>query len=306
MRLVFFGSGEFAVPILRSLADHLELVVTQPDRPTGRKLVPTPTPVGRVALELGLPLERPERCRAPEFIDKVRRIAPEALVVASYGQILSEELLGVAAYGGINFHGSVLPYWRGAAPIQWSIRERCHAGITLMQMDRGMDTGDVIAVREHPFSSDWSLPTYGELESTLGAWSAELARDWMPRIVEGDYPRVPQEHERATYAPKLRPEDMVVGFDHPAERVYAWSQAANPRPGVWLQTRLGRWKLWKVSAGPAAGRPGEVLETANRLTIGFVGRALVVEEAQLEGKNKVTGAELARGLRLKTGADLLP
>ncbi|MCX7799958.1 MAG: formyltransferase family protein [Fimbriimonadales bacterium] len=306
MRLVFFGSGEFAVPILTGLADHVMLVVTQPDRPSGRRMVPAPTPVGRCAQELGLPVEKPERCRAPEFVERVRRMAPDALVVASYGQILSEELLGVAAYGGINFHGSVLPYWRGAAPIQWSIRERSHAGVTLMQMDRGMDTGDIIATREHPFSGVWDLPTYGELEATLAAWSAELAREWMPRIADGDYPRTPQDPRLATYAPKLKPEDLVVGFDHPAERVYAWVQAAHPRPGLWLRTRYGKWKLWRVAPGPEGGRPGEVLEVAKRLAIGFGGRSLLVEEVQLEGKNRVTGAELARGLRLQPGADLLP
>ncbi len=306
MRLVFFGSGAFAVPILRALAPWVELVVTQPDRPSGRKMVPTPTPVSEAASELGLPLAKPEKCRDAEFVGRVRSLGADALVVASYGQILSEELLGVAAYGGINFHGSVLPFWRGAAPIQWSIRERCHAGVTVMQMDRGMDTGDIIAVREHPFRSEWDLPTYGELEATLASWSAELAVAWMPRIAVGEYPRTPQDASQATYAPKLKPEDLAVGFDHPAERVYAWLQAARPRPGLWLNTSKGRWKLWRVSPGPEGVPPGLVAEVGPRLVVGFGGRSLVVEEAQLEGKNKVTGAELACGLRLKPGADLLP
>ena len=306
MRLVFFGSGAFAVPILRALAPWIELVVSQPDRPTGRKMVPTPTPVAQAAAELGLPLAKPERCRDQAFVAQVRSLGADALVVASYGQILSEELLGSAAYGGINFHGSVLPYWRGAAPIQWSIRERCHAGVTVMQMDRGMDTGDIIAVREHPFRSEWELPTYGELEATLAEWAAQMALEWMPRIAVGEYPRAPQDSSVATYAPKLRPEDLVVGFDHPADRVYAWVQAARPRPGVWLRTSSGRWKLWRVAPGPEGVPVGTVVETGPRLVVGFAGRSLVVEEAQLEGKNKVTGAELACGLRLKPGADLLP
>ncbi len=257
MRLVFFGSGAFAVPILRALAPWVELVVTQPDRPSGRKMVPTPTPVSEAASELGLPLAKPEKCRDAEFVGRVRSLGADALVVASYGQILSEELLGVAAYGGINFHGSVLPFWRGAAPIQWSIRERCHAGVTVMQMDRGMDTGDIIAVREHPFRSEWDLPTYGELEATLASWSAELAVAWMPRIAVGEYPRTPQDASQATYAPKLKPEDLAVGFDHPAARVRLAAGGAAPTRTLaeYVQGPLEALEGLPGTGGGAAG-PG--------------------------------------------------
>ena len=165
MRIVYFGTSDFAVPALRALAEHVVLVVSQPDRPTGRGMKLQSSPVKKLALELGLPVETPEKARTPEFVEQVAAIGADVHVVAAYGQILSVKLLETAKNGGINLHGSILPAYRGAAPIQRSILNGDHeTGVTLMQMDKGMDTGDMIAVAKTPIGPD---ETYGELQTRL-------------------------------------------------------------------------------------------------------------------------------------------
>jgi len=205
MRVAYFGTAVFAVPALRAVADHVVLVVSQPDRPTGRGLQTQPSPVKLAALEHGLPVETPEKCRTPEFVEFLRSLELDVLLVAAYGQILSVAVLESAHRGGINLHGSVLPHYRGAAPIQRAILagER-QTGITLIQMDKGMDSGDCIAIEHTPIGED---ETYGELQDRLAAIAAEMAGTWLPRIVAGDYPRVPQDHDHATFAPKVLKED---------------------------------------------------------------------------------------------------
>src|SRR5262249_18938452 len=152
----------FAVPALQELKDHISLVVTQPDRPSGRGMRMHSSPVKEAALEIGLPVETPEKSRAPEFVERLQSENADALVVASYGQILSQRVLDSAKRGGINLHGSILPKYRGAAPIQRAILDgEPETGITLMQMDKGMDSGDIIAIERTPIGSD---ETYGELQ----------------------------------------------------------------------------------------------------------------------------------------------
>ena len=210
MRLVFFGTGAFALPALKALADHIILVVTQPDRPSGRAGKSTPSLAKLLALDLGLPCASPEKARDQEFVKQLIDLEPEALVVASYGQILSQAVLDSARRGGINLHGSILPSYRGAAPIQRCLfNGDAETGVTLMQMDRGMDTGDIIKIERLTIEPE---ETYGALQDRLAIVAAAMAVEWMPKIVAGDYSKIPQDGTKATPAPKVEKIEAEVKF----------------------------------------------------------------------------------------------
>ena len=301
MRLVYFGTGSFSLPALRALAPHITLVVTQPDRPSGRGHRLQPSPAKLLAAELGIPCETPEKTRAPEFVARLIEERADALVVASYGQILSQKVLDSAGRGGINLHGSLLPRYRGAAPIQRAILEgEIETGITLMQMDKGMDTGDMIEVVRTPIDPD---ETYGELQDRLAILAAEMAEAWMPRIVAGDYPRVPQDGELATLAPKVDRAETELVFTRSASAEYNRFRAFTPSPGAFLQTNLGRLRLQKLALAAESGEPGTVL-SVRPLTVAFADGALVLDEVQPEGKKKQSGRDFANGARLAPGMRL--
>lgn len=302
MKLVFFGTGPFALPALRALAPHVALVVTQPDRPTGRGMKLQPAPAKLLAQELGLEVESPERARNPDFVEKLKAIDADAHVVASYGQILSQAVLDSARRGGINLHGSILPLYRGAAPIQRCILDgHTETGITLMQMDRGMDTGDMIHVERTPIGPD---ETYGELQDRLAILAAEMAVDWMPRIVAGDYPRTPQEAERATLAPKIEKAEAELSFARPAVEEYNRFRAFTPAPGPFVRTTGGTLRLHQVRLAEGEGEPGTILAVSPEPIVAFAGGALRLIEVQPEGKKRMAGRDWANGARLRPGARL--
>ncbi len=306
MRLVFFGSGIFAVPILRALAPHVIAVVTQPDKPTGRKMVLTPTPVKTVAEELGLPVHTPIKARDPEFVDWVRSLEADALVVASYGQILSQKLLDSATRGGINLHGSILPEYRGAAPIQRCLMDgKPETGVTLMQMDKGMDTGDMIAIETIPITFE---DTYATLEPKLGELAAKMAAEWMSRIVAGDYPREQQNHDLATYAPKISKEDGYLNWTDDALTIYHRWQGLYPRPGIVLPSPNGVIKLAKfhVLSSTADEPPGTILSVKPQVVVTASNGVLELLEVQPEGKPVMAATAWANGARLAVGDNLQP
>jgi len=302
MKLIYFGTASFAVPALRALAPHVSLVVCQPDRPSGRGMRMQAAPVKEAALALGLPVETPEKSRTPEFVDRLRAEAADVLVVAAYGQILSQKVLDSAIRGGINLHGSILPEYRGAAPIQRCILDgRTETGVTLMQMDKGMDTGDMIDVARLDI---WPDETYGELQDRLAEVAAELALAWMPRIAAGDYPRTPQDAEAATHAPKVEKAEAELAFERDAQAEYNRFRAFTPSPGAFLRTRLGTLKLSQAKLSPETAEPGTVLHL-NPFTVAFQTGALVLEELQPEGKKRMRGSDFANGARLRAGDRLL-
>ena len=258
------------------------------------------SPVKHMALEMGLPVETPEKSRAPEFIERVESESPDVLLVASYGQILSERLLNVATHGGINFHGSILPKYRGAAPIQRSILDgEGETGVTMIQMEKGMDTGDVIEIRTTPIGPD---ETYGELQDRLGSIAAEQASDWIARLIAGTYPRVKQNEALATLAPKVSKEEAELAFDRPALGEYARFRAFTPSPGAYFMTRFGRLRLSRVRLSEQEGESGTV-----RLPnlVAFKGGSLELLEVQLEGKGKTPGRDFFNGHRLRNGESLV-
>lgn len=303
MNVVFFGTAEFAVPILRAVAASVRLVVSQPGRPSGRGMIARPSPVEEAACALSLPFEAPNRCRDPEFVERVRALQPDALVVAAYGQILSERLLAVAPRGGINLHGSVLPAYRGAAPIQRAILDGLtETGVTLMQMDRGMDTGDIIAVERLPIGPD---ETAGDLTDLMAARAADMAREWLLRIIAGGYPRHQQPEEGVSYAPKIEKGEARLDPARTAEAEYNRFRATTPRPGAFAHTSRGVLKVMRAALADLDGPPGSVLAVRPRLVVAFGDGSLALDEVCLAGKRPSTGAEFANGARLETGAPLV-
>ena len=302
MKIVYFGTGSFAVPALRAVAKQVVLVVTQPDRPGKRGMHLQPSEVKVAATELGLPLATPEKARDPEFVEQVKALVPDMLLVASYGQILSTKLLESARRGGINLHGSLLPKYRGAAPIQRCIQEgHEETGVTLMQMDKGMDTGDMIAVKRIAIGPE---ETYGELQDRLAQISSELAQQWIERIASGDYPRLPQNPNLATMAPKIEKGEAELHIERDAREQYDAFRAFTPSPGAFLRTGAGLLKLSKARFSEQSGEPGTILEGGTGCLLAFEGGSIDILELQPEGKKRMGGRDFLNGLRLRPGAKL--
>lgn len=305
MRVVYFGTAEFAVPALEAVSESVVLAVSQPDRPSGRGMRLKPSPVREAAERLGIPVATPEKARDPSFIQAVRELEPDLLLVAAYGQILRQALLDTGRQGAFNLHGSVLPQWRGAAPIQRCIESGANeTGVTLMKMDAGMDTGDIVAVAKTTIGPD---ETADELGARLAVLAAELAMDWLPRLASGDYPTVPQDDSLATHAAKLTKEDCRLDVFGEAQSEYDKFRAVTSRPGAWIETRLGPVRVLEARLHPdATGDPGSVAEAKQGLVVAFRNGGLRLERVQAPGKGPVTGREFANGARLAVGDRFVP
>lgn len=302
MSVIYFGTSEFAVPALRAIASSVSLVVSQPDRPSGRHLKLQPSPVKLAATELGLPCETPLKARDPEFVEHIRAMRPDALIVAAYGQILSESLLQSATHGGINLHGSILPEYRGAAPIQRAILDgRTETGVTLMQMDKGMDTGDMISIETIPIDPD---ETSGELQVRLADLAAQMISSWLGRIVMGDYPREKQDHDRATMAPKVQKADAELNPNEVASLAYNRFRAFTPSPGAFIVTPTGNIKVLRAKLNSKTGTPGTILAVQPTLTVAFQEGSLDLLEVAPPGKRAMSGVDFANGQRFKPGDTL--
>lgn len=303
MRLVFFGTARFAVAALEAVAEHVSLVVSQPDRPSGRGMKLQASPVKQKAVELGLPVETPVKSRDPEFVGRLRSEDADALLVAAYGQILSQAVLDSAKRGGINLHGSILPKYRGAAPIQRAILNGdTETGITLMQMDKGMDTGDIIAIETTHIDQD---ETYGDLEVRLGRLAATMSREWMRRIVAGDYTRKPQDHDQATHARKVEKGEAELSTERSAAEEYNRFRAFTPSPGAFIRTRWGILKIASARCRDESGLPGTILASKASLLIAFSTGSIELLELQPEGKKRMSGRDFANGMRLAPGMSLI-
>jgi methionyl-tRNA formyltransferase len=256
------------------------------------------SPVKKIALELGLPVETPEKARAPEFVELVASLNADVHVVAAYGQILSTKLLETARHGGINLHGSILPQYRGAAPIQRCILNGDSlTGVTLMQMDKGMDTGDMIEIATTPIGSD---ETYGELQTRLSFIARDVAANWIERLSSGDYPRTPQDNEAATYANKIDRLETELIFSREGDDEYNRFRAFTPSPSVFLNTVHGRLKVKTAKLEQIEAQPGQIV-SLNPLTVAFLGTSLALLTVQPDGKPIMTGAAWALGKHLSVG-----
>lgn len=308
MRALFFGSPAFAVPCLDALATVAEVacVFTQPDKPAGRGLALTPPEVKSRALALGLRVEQPTKVRTPEFAELVRSFESDVALVVAYGRILPKAVLDAPRVGCINVHGSLLPHWRGAAPIQWSVAAGdVETGVTLMQMDEGLDTGPMIAVLKTSIGEN---ETAGELAVRMAELGAELVRTKLADAVRGALPRVPQPAGELPYARLLEKTDGVLDFTKSAYSVHAVARGMTPWPGA--QTRLGAETIKVhgtriVERGGSHGAPGAVLAIDERGVVVACGEgSLALVELQQPGKKRVSGADFAKGARLSPGSRL--
>lgn len=307
MRIVFMGTPDFAVPCLQKILDLGHEVVgvfTQPDKPVGRKQVLTPPPVKQLALEQGLPVYQPAKMRDGTALQLLRDCRPDLAVVVAYGRILPPDLLAVPPLGCVNIHGSLLPHYRGAAPIQWTvINGEPLAGVTAMYMDEGLDTGDMILKKETPVGEN---ETSGQLFDRLCLLGAECLAETLALIEQGTAPRTPQNHEEATLAPILTKEMGRIDFSKPAAQVHNLIRGMSPWPGAF--TRCGE-KLFKVHEsrllpqyeGKIPAAPGTLLEDGGHLAVACGTGALRLTVVQLEGKGRLDGETFLRGSRLQPG-----
>lgn len=259
-RLVFAGSSDFAVPSLAALATagwELACVLTQPDRPAGRSRKMSPTPVGAWARERGLPVQTPSTLRAPEAVAAIAAMRPDVMVVVDYGLILPPAVLALPSAGCINGHASLLPRWRGAAPIQHAILAGdADTGVSVMLMEKGLDTGPVYKMQTTRIGE---LETSGELRARLAELCAALLADTLPDIVSGHIEAFPQDPARATYAAKLQPAGTALDWHDAATVLARQVQAYAPKPGAWTTWQGERLKLHRATSLAAReGEPGQV------------------------------------------------
>lgn len=306
MRLVFMGSAEFAVPSLKALYEKgydILLVVTQPDRPQGRGRKLKGTPVKELAQQLGLPLVQPERVRDAKFVERLRALQPEVIVVVAYGQILPAAVLEIPTRGCINVHASLLPRYRGAAPIAWAIMQgEQETGVTTMLMDEGMDTGDILLQQRV------SIPpqaTAGEVEKCLAEEGAQLLLSTLEQWEKGGLRPVRQNAAEATYAPLLRPEHERIDWSQPALVIYNLVRALNPRPGAhtYLGSRLVKvWQAEVVGCSDKGASPGEVLKLDGEGLVVQTGKGcLRLLEVQPAGRPRMPAAAFGRGYGVRPG-----
>lgn len=291
------GSPDFAVPTLEALARHYPLVgvVTQPDRPAGRGRALVPPAVKETALRLDVPVMQPEKIRLPEAMSQLQEWAPDLIVVAAFGQILRPAVLDLPRFGCINVHGSLLPRWRGAAPIQASVlagdRE---TGITIMRMDPGVDTGPILSQRYLPIADD---DTGGSLFTRMAPLGAKLLLETLPRYLGGDLIPQPQSEIGVTYAPMLKKEDGILDFSQPAIMLERRVRAFHPWPGTWFEWNGAPLKVLRARVD-GANNPG----MGRRLTIeglpaiGTGEGVLIFEEVQPAGKKPMPGKAFLAGV----------
>lgn len=296
-RIVFMGSPDFAVPVLRALAGSYRIcgVVTQPDRPSGRGGTLTPPPVKILAHELGLPLMQPEKLRAPEAVSQLQAWAPDVIIVAAFGQILRQSVLDLPRFGCVNVHGSLLPRWRGAAPIQAAILAGdAETGITIMKMDAGIDTGGMIAKRAIPIAPD---DTGGTLFGKMSQLGADLLMEALPRYLGGELTPQPQPEAGATYAPMLKKEDGLLDFTRPADELARRVRAFNPWPSAWMLWQGAPLKIHRAHAAAGKAQPGQRVAANGLPAIGAGEGLLVLDEVQPAGKKTMPGRAFLAGAR---------
>ena len=306
-RVVFFGTPDWSVPSLEALvAGPFEVVavVTNPDRPAGRGYELKASPVKTRALELGLPILQPKKARAPEFSDQLRDLAPDVAAVVAYGKILPGDLLGVPPHGFVNMHFSLLPAYRGAAPVQRAVMDGVdRSGAAIMVLTEGMDEGPVLAVEEVEVGPD---ETAGELGARLADIGGSLLAESLSGYLAGTLVPVAQDDSRATYAPKITGDEARIDWTEPAIDIKNKVRGLNPSPGAWTTIEGKRLKVGSVAlATEVQGlEPGELRLEANDLVVGTGDGAVCLRDVQLAGKKATTGAELGRGLRLSGGERL--
>jgi methionyl-tRNA formyltransferase len=308
-RIIFMGTAELACASLKALHAsplfEVVLVVTQPDKPKGRDLKLQPTPVKATALELGLPVEQPLKARAAEFVEHLKTFAPDLIVVAAYGQLLPQSILDLPKYGCLNVHTSILPRYRGAAPIQWAIIDgEPETGVTIMKMDAGLDTGDILTISKTPIASEDNAAT---LHDRLAVIGAKALVETIPAYINGEVKPQRQPLEGSTYARKITKDDGRMDWSQPARVLFNRIRGLTPWPGAFTflspESKLRLLKIWQTELVPdVSGQPGKVLQADKSGIVVACGQgALRITSLQREGGRRMTAAEFSAGQVVKAG-----
>jgi len=296
MRIVFIGTGEIGVPTLRALQEseyQLVAAVTQPDKPVGREQKITPPPIKSALAGGNTPIMQPAKIKDPQAIEQIRAFQPDVIVVMAYGQILPRAVLEIPGIACLNLHASLLPRWRGAAPIQAAIAAGDHeTGITVMYMDEGLDTGDILLWRKIEI-----LPTDtgASLHDRLAEIAPEALLEALQLLTDEKAARISQDKALATYAPKLDREAGRVDWNENAEQIERKIRAYNPWPGAFTDFGGRKLKIFTASIANLHGKPGDILRRDRELVIAAAERALSLTEVQLEGKRRMNAADFLRG-----------
>lgn len=303
LRLVFMGTPEFACPTLQMLIERGEdilAVVSQPDRPKGRGQQLAPPPVKALAEKHGIPVMQPARVRAPEFIEALREMNPDLIVVIAFGQILPKSLLEIPRHGCINVHASLLPRYRGAAPINWCIiNGESETGVTTMQMDVGLDTGDMLLKRSTPIDPDEDASSLHDRLALLGA---EALAETLDLLAAGGLVPEKQDDTLSCYAPMLKKEDGLIDWGKNAQAIKNLVRGVTPWPGAFTLLDGKTLKICRGSVAPGSGLPGTVLRAGREgLEVACGGGSLRIEELQLEGRKRLPAAEFLAGYRIEPG-----
>ncbi|MFD0616517.1 methionyl-tRNA formyltransferase [Paenibacillus sp. GCM10027629] len=308
MKIVFMGTPEFAVPSLQMLLSegyNVAAVVSQPDRPKGRKRLLTPTPVKEVAIENGIPVLQPMKLRSPESVDELAKLQPDLIVTAAYGQILPKAVLDLPRLGCINVHGSLLPEYRGGAPIQRSIMNgETVTGVTIMYMAEGLDTGDMISRVEVPITDE---DTAGTMFEKLSIAGANLLRETLPELIAGRIEAVKQDESLATYSPNLTREDERIDWSRSSRDIFNQVRGLVPWSGGFTLWQDEVFKVWscRVSASTSDAVPGTVLACdMNGIEVKTGDGSIILTQVQPAGKKAMDASEFVRGGKMTKGTIL--
>ncbi len=310
MKIIFMGTPEFAVPSLEMLINEgyeVIAVVTQPDKPKGRGNKLAAPPVKGFALEHGITVLQPAKIKTPEFVGQIRELGPDLLVTAAYGKIISKEMLDVPTLGCINVHGSLLPAYRGAAPIQWSIiNGEKVTGITTMFTDVGLDTGDMLLKKEIEISSDM---TAGELHDAMAVLGAQVLKETLSELKKGTLVRKPQDDSLSSYAPIITKEVGLMDWNKTAQQVHDLVRGTSPWPGAYTFLNESKMRVWKTCVSTLENKhshlPGEIVKVDdNGLLVKCSDGYIVISELQFDSSKRMKVSDYLRGHKISIGEKL--
>lgn len=307
-RIIFMGTPEFACPTLQTLLDRNENVVTvftQPDRPKGRGQKLQPPPVKELAMKHNIPVLQPPKVRAPEVIEQIRALQPDLIVVVAFGQILPKALLEIPPHGCVNVHASLLPRYRGAAPLNWCIvNGETETGVTTMLMDVGLDTGPMLLKKATPIGADEGIQTLHDRMSQLGA---ELLGETLDGLKAGMITAQPQDDSKSCYAPLLKKEHGLIDWQRPAAELHNQVRGLSIWPGAVTLLEGAPLKLYRTSVGHGSGIPGSIIATGkNGIEVACGQGSLIIHELQAAGSKKMEAASFLAGHPLALGTMLMP
>lgn len=303
MRMIYMGTGAFAIPSLKALlqSDHQVVgVVTQPDRPAGRGRQLRISAIKEIALDAGLPVYQPEKVRSDDFVELMRTIAPDVIVVAAFGQLIPQSILDIPKFGNVNVHGSLLPKYRGAAPVHYALfnGETC-TGVTTMLMAKGLDTGPMLLKQEVPILPE---DNEGTLEPKLADAGAKLLILTLDRLEQGEITPIPQDDQSASYAPSVKKDECRIDWSQSAVAIVNRVRGCTPRPGAYTYWKTSPLKVWACRVADESGIFGNPGDVSDVTSIGILvcagsGRVLLTE-VQPENKKRMDATEFARGYRV--------